>query len=97
MRLVIIYRPPYSEEHRVSTSVFLTEFTEYLETLLLCKEQLLITGDFNIHVDDPHDSDGQKFLELLEGLGLEQHVDQPTHRDGHTLHLTITRLSEFGS
>ena len=75
MRLLIIYRPPYSEEHCVSTSVFLTEFPEYLETLLLCKEHLLLTGDFNIHVDDPHDSDGRKFLRLFEGLRLEQHVD----------------------
>ena len=94
MRLIIIYRPPYSEEHRVPTSVFLSEFPEYLETLLLCKEQLLITGDFNIHVDDAHDSCARKFLEVLEGLGLEQHVDQPTHREGHTLDLLITRMSE---
>ena len=94
IRLVIVYRPPYSEEHRVPVSVFLAEFPEYLESLQLCKEQLLITGDFNIHVDDPQDSDAWKFLELLEGLGLEQHVDKPTHRDGHTLDLTITRMSE---
>ena len=33
-------------------------------------------------------------MELLEGLGLEQHVDKPTHRDRHTLDLTITRMSE---
>ena len=33
-------------------------------------------------------------MELLEGLGLEQHVDKPTHRDRHALDLTITRMSE---
>ena len=33
-------------------------------------------------------------MELLEGLGLEKHVDKPTHRDRHTLDLTITRMSE---
>ena len=75
IRLVIVYRPPYSEEHRVPVNVFLAEFPEYLESLLLCKEQLLITGDFNIHVDDLQDSDARKFLELLEGVDLEQHVD----------------------
>ena len=94
IRLVIVYRPPYSDEHRVPVSVFLPEFPEYFESLQLCKEKLLITGDFNIHVDDPQDSDARKFLELLEGLGLEQHVDKLTHRDGHTLDLTITRISE---
>lgn len=50
-RIVNIYRPPYSEEHKVTTSVFFTEFANYVETFLLCKEQLLITGDFNIHMD----------------------------------------------
>lgn len=96
IRLVIAYRPPYSEEHRVPVNVhvFLTEFPEYLDSQLLCKEQLLITGDFNIHLDDPQDSDARKFSELLEGLGLEQQVDKPTHRDGRTLDLTMTRMSE---
>ena len=91
---MIVDRPPYSEEHRVPVNVFLAEFPEYLESLLLCKEQLLIKGDFNIHVDDPQDSDARKFLEPLVGLGLEQHVDKPTHRDRHILDLTITRMSE---
>ena len=63
-------------QKRVPVDVFLAEFPEYLEALLLCKEQLLITGDFNIRVDDPQDSNARKFLELLEGLG--QHVDKPT-------------------
>ena len=65
-----------------------------ISRLLLCKEQRLITGDFNIHVDDRQDSCAWKFLELLDGVGLKQHVDQPTHREGHTLDLTITRVSE---
>lgn len=33
-------------------------------------------------------------MELLETLRLEQHVTQPTHRDGHILDLTITCISE---
>lgn len=92
--VIVIYRPPYSDDHQVPISVFLSEFPEYLETVLLCKELLLITRDFNIHVDDLQVSDARKFLERLEALGLEQHVNQPTHRDGHILDLTITRMSE---
>ena len=94
LRVMVIYRPPYSDDHRVPISVFLSEFPEYLGTVLLCKELLLTTGDFNIHVDDLQVSDARKFLETLEVLGLEQHVDQPTHRDRHILDLTITRMSE---
>ena len=35
IRLVIVYRPPYSDEHRVPVNVFLAEFPEYLESLLV--------------------------------------------------------------
>ena len=94
IRIAIIYRLPYSERHPVTTNVFLTEFPDYLESLLLCKKRLLITGDFNIHVDDCSNPDTQKFLGLLECFGLQQHVKQPTHHDGHTPDLSITRKSE---
>ena len=94
LRIVIIYRPPYSDEHRVSTNAFFTEFSSYLESILLSKEQLLITGDFNIYVDIVDDPDSLKLLDLLESLGLRQHVSQPTHLHGHTLDLIITRYSD---
>ena len=64
IRLFIIYRPPYSDEHQVPTSVFFTEFSEYLESAVLSKENLLISGDFNIRVDNIHDSDATKFSDL---------------------------------
>ena len=79
IRLSIIYRPPYSDEHQVPTSVFFTEFSEYLESAVLSKENLLISGDFNIHVDNIHDSDAIKFSDLLKSFGLKQHVTRPTH------------------
>ena len=62
--------------------------------MLLCKEWLLITGDFDIHVDDCSNPDTQKFLDLLDSFGLQHHVKQPTHRDSHTLDLSSTRKSE---
>ena len=41
------------------------DFSTYLETLLLVKEELLIVGDFNIHVDISIDVDAIKFLIYL--------------------------------
>ena len=35
-----------------------------------------------------------KFSDLLESLGLEQHVTQPTHIHDHTLDLAMTRKIE---
>jgi len=94
LRVVIIYRPPYSDEHKVSANVFFTEFSTYLESILLSKEQLLITGDLNIHIDAVDDPDSLKLLDLLESVGLRPHVSQPTHVHGHTLDLIITRWSD---
>ena len=45
-------------------------------------------------MDDCSNPNTQKFLGLLDSFDLQQHVKQPTHRDGHTLDLSITRKSE---
>ena len=92
--MVVVYRPPHSGEHKVPTSVFFDEFSAYLESLLLCKERLLICGDFNIHVDSADDPDSVKFRDLLESVGLRQHVKKSTHNDGHILDLIITRFTD---
>ena len=51
----------------------------------------ILTGDFNLHVDDftaPHVS---SFLDMLNTFNLTQHITFPTHNSGHTLDLLITR------
>ena len=45
LRLVIIYRPPFSETHPMPMSTFFTEFSDYLEAVILSTEELLITHD----------------------------------------------------
>ena len=58
LRLVIVYRPPpYSISHLITTSVFFTEFSSYLESIVLSSEPLLITGDFIIHMDEFNNTD----------------------------------------
>ena len=95
IRLFKIYRPPYSDKRKVPTTVFFREFSDFLESVLLSKEQILFAGDFNIHVDNPRDSDAIKFADLLESFGLQQHVKGSTHKEGHTLDHIITRCSEI--
>ncbi|XP_071847575.1 uncharacterized protein [Apostichopus japonicus] len=60
-------------------------------SLLLHKEPVVITGDFNIHVDDVSDMHARKFNDLISSFGLEQHVKDHTHSAGHVLDLLITR------
>ena len=91
IKVVIIYRPPYSDDHSVSSHVFFDEFSSYLENIVMAPEVLLITGDFNFHIDCPSNADAKKFADLLDTFGLIQHVHVPTHSSGHTLDLVITR------
>ena len=63
--LIIIYRPPYSEVHPVTTSVFLEEFSEFLESPVSSANHLLFTGDFNIHIDVADDADALRLRETF--------------------------------
>ena len=60
---------------------------------MLCPEVLLVSGDFNFHLDDPSDADARKFMELMDTFGLLQHITTPTHVSGHTLDVIISRSS----
>ena len=48
LTILNIYRPPSS-----SKTTFLTEFSTLLEDLISLPSELLVTGDFNFHVDQP--------------------------------------------
>ena len=39
-------------------------------------------------------SDALNFLDVLESLGLQQHVNGPTYTHGHTLDHIITRIAD---
>ena len=43
----------------------LTEFSHFLESIILSAEPLVIVGDFNIHVDDANDPEAAIFLDLF--------------------------------
>ena len=84
LRIVIVYRTSQA-------SLFFDEFASFLESLSITSTPLLITGDFNFHVDVNHDQNARHFLDLLDTFNLKQHTSTPTHRSGHTLGLIITR------
>ena len=52
-----IYHPPYSETYQVTNNQFLDEFSEFLAKVLAEHRNLVITGDFNLHVNDPEDQE----------------------------------------
>ena len=88
--IIGIYRPP-----QTSIPEFCLEFAD-LMARVQDKPNLLITGDFNIHMDDPNNAEAWLFKNDLDALGLNQIVNFPTHKDGHILDLVIKEeVSKF--
>ena len=94
IRLVIVYRPPLSELNGLKENDFFDEFNSLLECLVITSSKLQITGDFNFHVKKPSETHAKKFLRMLNGFNLEQHVSEVTHKNGNTLDLLITRSGD---
>ena len=53
-------------------------------------KNLVITGDFKLHVNDPEDQDREVFIDTMLVLGLDQHVTFPTHKCNNTLDLVFS-------
>ena len=94
-----VYRPPpantksrKSVPFSLSLS-FLAELDTFLSLASTTPHEFLITGDVNLHLDDPSDSQVKQFLSALESTNLTQHVSFSTHRDQNTLDLVITPTS----
>ena len=88
--IVVIYRPPLSSNRACTTDHFMVEFGSLLEQYVTDSSSLLITGDFNLHVNNNLDKSSRNFLALIDSFNLKQHVCS-THRAGHTLDLLLTR------
>ena len=71
----------------IMTGTFIDEFTEWLGEHLVNGKNLVITGDFNVHVNDQEDADAQFFSDITSALVLNQHINFSTQRAGNTLDL----------
>ncbi len=82
--LATVYRPP---GHHTD---FIKEFGDFLLELVLAADKVLIVSDFNIHVDNEKDALGSAFIDILNSIGVRQHVSGPTHSRNHTLDLILS-------
>lgn len=86
----VLDRPPPSEHNGLKENDFFDELNSLLECLAITSSKLLITDDFNFHVNKPSETHARKFLRMLNGFNLKQHVSGATHKNGNTLDLLIT-------
>jgi len=80
MRLCIIYRPPPSGQNRFKATMFLEEWSNYLDRPTTIPQEVIITGDLNFHFDDPTVINIRRFTWQLDPYSLVQRVTGATHR-----------------
>ncbi len=76
-----VYRPPGHHTDLIKES------GDILSELLLAADKVLIVGDINIHVDNEKDALRLAFIDILNSIGVRQHVSGPTPCRNHTLDL----------
>ena len=64
--------------------MFLEQFTDLFESYVAC-DRLFVVGDLNVYFNNPSDPCTTALIAVLGNLSLEQLVNVPTHRRGHTL------------
>ncbi|KAK0152032.1 hypothetical protein N1851_006603 [Merluccius polli] len=79
--IVSVYCPPKA------SSTFITELSSILADLCAITSNIILTGDFNIHVDNPNYIFSIDFISTLDSFDLTQYVTFPTHNKGHILDL----------
>ena len=87
LTLVGTYHPPSG-----NYLTFIDDFVEWITDPLAMDNNIIVLGDFNLHVNDVNDDDAGNFLDSTTTLGLIQHVDFPTHQSGNILDPVLTEL-----
>ena len=90
--VIAVYRPPYSAVNQTTLNTFLDKFPDWLSTKITEDKNIVMVGDFNVHVNDGCDIEANIFNDMMIVMGLKQWVTFPTHHDGNTLDLVMTEL-----
>ena len=90
--ILVIYHPPGNTPTRLLDGV-----SDLVQYYLTNHKNLVLLGDFNVAVQDLNNPDSLAFYETMEALGLQQHIDKPTHQQGNTLdHIYTESLDQLG-
>ncbi len=88
---ITIYRPESSDIHKYTMSTFFSEFKKSTYSLYTNKDELIITGDLNFHMNKLNRAYVKLMNELFDTFDLIQYVTKLTHNCGNTLDLIITK------
>ena len=91
--VIAIYHPPPSNLTRVTNGEFLDEFTDWAAESVSTSNNVILVGDFNLHINNPNDDDACNFMETTQVLGLHQNITFPMHISGNTLDLIFSEAN----
>ena len=86
-----IYRMPYSTNHKIPMTTFLSEFPDHITILLQTCNEPIILGDMNIQQNKPNHIYPISMTEILDLLGLTQLVNFQTHKIGNIIDQIICK------
>lgn len=84
LNFVVVYR--FCE---IAPLLFLTEFYRFIENIFIDLKNVIILGDFNLHVNEKSSPTTTKFYDILSTFSLSQRIESATHKLGNTLDLVI--------
>ena len=89
--IIVVYHPPYSEKNHITNAMFINDITEFLAEALSQHQNIILTGDFNIDINNQCYPEANIFMDTMTALGLQQHTNF-THCSGNTLDLIFTEI-----
>lgn len=66
---------------------FINEFAAFLTFICSLCPNVILPGDFKIHMDNTTNAYTREFKSCMDSFGLEQHIHFPIHSKGHVLDL----------
>ena len=75
-----MYRPPGP------SSTFFSEFPDILYSMASIPDDLVLKGDFGLHIDSIS-SNARQLIGILETFDMNQYINFPSHIHGHSLAL----------
>ena len=94
LNILGFYHPPNSKVNKYSNSDFTEEFLELMVEMIPSYDNLIIMGDFNLHLNNPDDPDTEFFIDTIKALGLKQEVNFSTHNGGKIPDAVIHELQD---
>ena len=91
--IIAIYHQPPSNLTRVTNGEFLDEFTDWAAESVSTSNNVILVGDFNLHINNANDDDACNFMETTQALGLHQNITFPTYVLGNTLDLIFSEAN----